>query len=79
MKAILFKFVITDFEEVYTVIDNENQRLHISPVNYSYSITFDLTKNLNEQIIKNTKYGERNFNNRVRQVVEKIIKELNLG
>ncbi|MEK5394119.1 hypothetical protein NSQ59_27845 [Margalitia sp. FSL K6-0131] len=79
MKAKLLKFPITDFEEVYAVIDDENQRLHISPVNYSYIITLDLTRDLNEEIVLNTQYGETNFNNRVRKVVGKIIKELNLA
>ncbi|MEK5393984.1 hypothetical protein NSQ59_27170 [Margalitia sp. FSL K6-0131] len=78
MKAKLFEFLITDFEEVYAVIDNEKQRLHISPVNYSYNITLDITRDLNEQIVQNTEYGEMGFNKRVRQVVGKIIKELDL-
>lgn len=74
----LFEFPTTDFEEVYVVIDNEKQRLHISPVNYSFNITLDLTSDLNKQIVQNTKFGEMSFNKRVRQVVEKIVKELNL-
>lgn len=78
MKAKLFEFLITDFEEVYAVIDNEKRRLHISPVNYSYNITLDITRDLNEQIVQNTEYGEMGFNKRVRQVVGKIIKELDL-
>lgn len=78
MKAKLFEFPITDFEEVYVIIDNEKQRLHISSLNYSFNITLDLTKDLREELVQNTKYGEMTFNERVRQVVEKIIEELNL-
>lgn len=78
MEAKLFEFRITDFEEVYTVIDDKRQRLHISTVNYSFSITLDLTWDLSEQLEQQTKYGEINFNKRVRQVVEKVIKDLNL-
>ncbi|MFE8703906.1 hypothetical protein ACFYKX_25370 [Cytobacillus sp. FJAT-54145] len=76
MKAMLFEFLITDFDEVYVVIDDEKQRLHISPVNYSFNITLDLTKDLYEQIEKNTRFGEVGFHKKVRQVVETIIKEL---
>lgn len=78
MEAKLFEFAITDFEEVYAVIDDEKQRLHISPVNYSFNITLDLTRDLNDQIEQQTKYGEKNFNEKVRQVAEEIIQELNL-
>lgn len=78
MKAKLFKFFITDFEEVYTVIDEENKRLHISPVNYSFNITLDLSKDLSVQIDQKTKWGEQTFNNRVRQVLKNIIEELKL-
>jgi hypothetical protein len=76
MKAKLFNFFITDFEEVYTIIDDYNQRLHISSVNYNYNITLDLTRDLNEQVKQQTKYGEKSFNEKVLQVVEKIIKEM---
>jgi hypothetical protein len=79
MKAKLFKFFIPDFEEVYTVIDDDNQRLHISSVNYDYNITLDLTSDLNEQVKQQTRYGERSFNEKVLQVIEKIIKELELN
>ncbi|WP_338782462.1 hypothetical protein [Metabacillus sp. FJAT-52054] len=78
MKAKLFKFPVTDFEEVYTVIDEENKRLHISSVNYSYSITLDLTKDLNIQIEQQTKWGERNFNKRVQQILFEILEELRI-
>ncbi|WP_025731331.1 hypothetical protein [Heyndrickxia ginsengihumi] len=78
IEANIFKFAITDFEEVYAVIDNKKQRLHISPVNYSYSITLDLTRDLKEQINKQTQWGDMNFNKRVRKVVEKIIGNLGL-
>ncbi|WP_079524924.1 MULTISPECIES: hypothetical protein [Halobacillus] len=79
MKAKLFEFFITDFEEVYAVMDDENQRLHISAVNFNYNITLDLTGELNEQIEQQTKYGEISFNKKIVQVVEKIIKELKLN
>lgn len=78
MYANLFEFPITDFEEVYVVIDNKKQRLHISPVNYSYSITLDLTRDLKEQVNKQTQWGNMNFNNRVRKVTKKIIENLSL-
>jgi predicted Zn-ribbon and HTH transcriptional regulator len=36
MEARFFKFPnITNFEEVYIVIDKEKKRLHMSPVNYT--------------------------------------------
>ncbi|MFY0521048.1 hypothetical protein ACOMCU_24965 [Lysinibacillus sp. UGB7] len=76
MRAKLFEFRITDFEEVYAVIDDEKQRIHISSVHYQYSITLDLTSNLIVQLEQQTKYGELNFNETVRQVVRKIIDEL---
>ena len=78
MKARLFKFDITDFEEVYVVIDDENRRLHISPVNYRFNTTLDLTRDLSEQIEQQTKYGEKHFNEKVQQVVKEIIQELKL-
>lgn len=78
MNAKLFEFAITDFEEVYAIIDDEKQRLHISPVNYSFNITLDLTRDLSVEIEQRTKYGEKNFNEKVRQVAEKIIQELKL-
>lgn len=79
MKVKLFEFAISDFEEVYVVIDEEKQRLHISPVNYSYSLTLDLTRDLGVEIENWTKYGDTHFNERVRQVAEKIINELNFS
>jgi hypothetical protein len=79
MEAKLFEFPITDFEEVYTVIDDTKQRLHISPVNYSFNITLDLNRDLGDQLEQHTKYGERSFNEKVVQVIEKIIKELKLN
>lgn len=79
MKAKLFEFPITDFDEVYAIIDNDKQRLHISPVNYSFNFTLDLTRDLNEQIVQNTNFGEMGLNKRIRQVAERIIEELNLG
>ncbi len=79
MQAKFFEFHITDFEEVYVVIDNERQRLHISPVNYSFNITLDLTKNLKEEIALNTKFGEMSFNETVRRVAKKVIEKLNLA
>jgi hypothetical protein len=50
MEAKLSEFHITDFEEVYAIIDKEKQRLHISSVYYSYNITLDLKRDLNEEI-----------------------------
>lgn len=76
MNTQLFVFPITDFEEVYSIIDNDKQRLHISPVNYSFNITLDLTRDLSEQIEQNTKFGEINFNKRLLQAVEKIVQEV---
>lgn len=78
MKAKLFEFHITDFDEVYAIIDNDKERLHISPVNYNFNITLDLTRDLKEQIVQSTNLGEMGFNKRIRQVAEKIIEELNL-
>ena len=78
MEVKLFEFFVTDFEEVYTIIDSEKQRLHISPLNYSFNITLDLTKDLNEEILQHTQFGEVNFNIKVRKVCKKIIEELNL-
>lgn len=77
MNTRLFVLPITDFEEVYAIIDNENHRLHISPVNYSFNITLDLTRDLNDQMIQITKFGENDdFNKKVRQVVKDIIVNL---
>ena len=80
MKAHLFKFDITDFEEVYAVIDEENKRLHASPINYSYNITLDLSlsRDLHEQLERRTQWGEMNFNKKVRKVVGKIIEEIGI-
>lgn len=79
MEAKLYKFPITDFEEIYTVIDTENQRLHISPVNYSFNLTLDLTRDLKGEILKNTKHLEKNFSARVQEVIGEIISDLNLN
>lgn len=79
MEAKLFEFPITDFEEVYVVIDSEKQRLHISPLNYSFNITLDLTRDLEDELIQNTRYGEKGFNARVQQVVRKIVEDLKGG
>jgi hypothetical protein len=74
----LFKFFITDFEEVYAVIDAENNRLHISPLNYSFNITLSLKGDLHQQLEQNTQWGEMSFNANVRKVVKEIIEELQL-
>lgn len=76
MKAKLFQFSITDFEEVYAIIDNEKQRLQISSVNYSFSTTLDLASDLNEQITQKTKYGDQEFNQKVRQILTGIIQKM---
>lgn len=78
MEAKLFEFPIPDFEEVYIIIDEKKQRLHISPVYYSFNITLGLDRDFNEQIEQQTRYGEMNFNSRVRQAIDRIIKELKL-
>jgi len=76
VKAKLFQFSITDFEEVYAIIDNEKQRLQISSVNYSFSTTLDLASDLNEQITQKTKYGDQEFNQKVRQILTGIIQKM---
>lgn len=78
VKVHLFKFLITDFEEVYAVVDTENKRLHISPLNYSFNITLSLNGNLHEQLDQNTLLGEMSFNANVRKVAKEIIEELQL-
>lgn len=78
MEVHLFKFLVTDFEEVYAVIDKQNNRLHISPLNYSFNITLSLKGDLHEQLRQNTEWGERSFNAKVRKIVKKIIEELQL-
>lgn len=76
MQANLFEFPITDFEEVYTVIDDKKKRIHISSVNYHFTITLDLTKDLELQLEQQIKYGEINFNQKVRKISHKIIETL---
>lgn len=76
MKAKLFQFPITDFEEVYAIIDNEKQRLQISSVNYSFSTTLDLANDLNEQITQKTKYGDQEFNQKVYQILTDVIQKM---
>lgn len=78
MQAMLFKTEYTDFEEVYVVIDTENERLHVSPVNYQYNITLDLHLDLYMQLENQTKWGNTDFNEKVRKVVKEIIHELEL-
>lgn len=75
----LFEFSITDFEEVYAVLDNERQRLHVSPVNYSFNLTLKLTRDLKEEIEQKTKYLELNFKNKLQQILTEIIAELDLA
>lgn len=75
MKVKRYDFPITDFEEVYAVIDESKQRLHLSSVNYSFSITLDLSKDLNTEIEQSTKWGEVSFNQKVRKVITKIIND----
>jgi hypothetical protein len=77
MKVKLFEFDISDFEEVYVIIDNKKNRIHISSVHYEFSITLDLN-NLHDDLEMQTKYKEENFNNKVRKVCKKIIEELDL-
>lgn len=79
MQARLFKTEHTDFEEVYVFIDTENERLHVSPVNYQYNITLDLHKDLHMQLENQTKWGDTGFNKKVRKVVKEIIHELDLA
>lgn len=79
MKAKLYEFPITDFEEVYAVIDSDKKRLHISPVNYSFNITLDLTRDLESELIQNTKYLEKNFNAKAHQVAKEIVEDLKGG
>lgn len=78
MEAKLFKFPITDFEEVYVITDSINNRLHITAVNYSFNITLDLTKDLNEEVYRKTKWLENSISEKVCKVVEKINEELNV-
>jgi len=79
MHVRLFKFPVTNLEEIYAVVDKENTRLHISSVHYSYSLTLDLTKDLKEEIKEWTKWGEQSFNAEVRKALYQIIKELKLA
>lgn len=76
MEAKLFKFADRDFKEVYTVIDKENKRLHISSVNYNYNITLSLTADLDWQLKAITKYEEVHLADKVKYVVNEIITEL---
>lgn len=78
MEVHLFKFHITNFEEVYAVLDVENNRLHISPLNYSFNLTLSLNGDLHEQLAQNTQWGEMSFNANVRKVAKRIIDELQL-
>ena len=77
MKVKYFEFDVTDFEEVYVIIDDEKNRIHISSVNYQYNITLDLN-NLYEDFKNQTRYGEKNFIEKVRGVCKKIIEELEI-
>lgn len=76
MEAKLFEFADRDFKEVYTVIDKENKRLHISSVNYNYNITLTLTADLDWQLNELTKYEEAHLAAKVKYVVNEIITEL---
>lgn len=76
MKPKLFQISITDFEEVYSIIDNEKQRLHVSAVNYSFSTTLDLARDLDEQITQITKDGDQEFNKKIHQVLTHIIQAI---
>lgn len=78
MEAKLFTFTITDFEEVYTIIDRDTQRLHISSVNYNFNITLNLKSDLKMQIEQSTQWEELGFAKRVRKVIDKILIELNI-
>lgn len=73
MKAKLFEFAITGFEEVYAIIDNENQRLHVSSVNRSFSTTLELAEDMNAQMNQKTAYEDENLNQKVTQVLTEII------
>lgn len=76
MKAHLFEFDITNFEQVYAVVDDTNKRLHISPVDFHYNITLNLESDLVVQLEQQTTLGEKNFNSTVRKVIKAIIEEL---
>lgn len=73
MKANLFEFDITGFEEVYAIIDNDNQRLHVSSVNRSFSITLAFAEDMNEQIKQKMTYEDEDLNQKVNQVLTEII------
>lgn len=73
MKAKLLKFDITGLEEVYTNIDNDHQRLHVSPVNHSFSTTLAFAEDMNEQINQRTIYEDEDLNQKVNQVLTEII------
>lgn len=74
--ARLFEFDVTDFEEVYAIIDEEKKRLHLSIVNYSYNMTLDLTGDLMNQLKEWTRHGDTQFNETVRKVFGDIIGDL---
>lgn len=78
IEARLFKFPITDFEEVYAIVDKANNRLHISSVNYDYNLNINLNSSLDldEEIETKTQWGEMNFNYKVRRLAKDIIEEL---
>lgn len=76
MKVHLFEFDITNFEQVYAIVDDKNKRLHISIVNFHYTLTLNLEHDLINQLMQQTTIGERNFNSDVRTVVKSIIEEL---
>ena len=80
IEARLFKFPITDFEEVYVIVDKENNRLHISSFNYEYNLTLKLSNlenDLDEEINRNIHRQELNFGDKVRRITKEIITELN--
>lgn len=78
IKTHLFTFDIADFEEVYAVIDEENKRLHISPLFYSFNMTLNLSEDLHEELERRTQWLERRFASTVQKVVREIIEELQL-
>lgn len=76
MRTHLFEFDITNFEQVYAIIDDKNKRLHISVVDFHYTITLNLELDLMGQLMQQTTFGEKNFNSTVRNVIKSIIEEL---
>lgn len=73
MKAKLFEFDVAGFEEVYAIIDNDHQRLHISSVNRSFSTTLAFAEDMNEQIHQKTTYDDEDLNQKINQVLTEII------